>query len=73
MGAISNPHHILSLGITLVSWKVVSEQICDLIKDENGITIDPSDLKYQRGEELKVLLFGFDFTSIDVDYLDEVR
>jgi hypothetical protein len=55
----------------LVSWTVVSEQICDLIKDENGITVDPSDLKYQRGEDLKVLLFGFDFTSIDVDYLDE--
>jgi len=72
MGVISNPHHILSLGITLVSWTVVSEQLCELINDETGITVDPEDITYKTEDELTVLLLGSSLTSIDKDYLEDL-
>ncbi|MFH1179083.1 MAG: hypothetical protein V1710_01850 [Candidatus Bathyarchaeota archaeon] len=55
----------------MVSWTIVSEQICELIKDETGISVKPEELEFIVGGELHVLLFDEEFTSIDSDYVDE--
>ena len=55
----------------MVSWTIVSEQICELIKDETGISVKPNELKFIVGDELQVHLFDEEFTSIDSDYVDE--
>ncbi len=55
----------------MVSWTIVSEQICELIKDETGISVKPNELKFIMGDELHVHLFDEEFTSIDSDYVDE--
>ena len=60
------------MGITLVSWTVVSEQLCELINDETGITVYPDDFTYKtEDDELIVLLYGSNLTDIDKDYLEE--
>ncbi|MCJ7730929.1 hypothetical protein MUP51_01315 [Candidatus Bathyarchaeota archaeon] len=55
----------------MVSWTIVSEQICELIKDEAGISVDPNELEFIVGDELHIRLFDEEFTSIDADYVDE--
>jgi hypothetical protein len=55
----------------LISWNTLSEQICEMINDETGITVKPDEVSFKLEDELWVYLFGESFASVDSDYMED--